>query len=258
MIKKTLRKYNFNSSSGYIEFLHYFETKTKPILESHIHSQQFQLNLRALLIAVGEDASEIDIKPLGGKNHFLIKIFSRFIEVLKSFDRIRKIRLMIGFYPDNKYLVKHSLDKSDILAYHIENYIQEHYLLCERIKTLLTELAKGLNKYYGNASYIKKFPSKAENFKKKLKPIIFARRIHTHKGPRFSDKNIERLSIVNFLYRYGAEHVTPIAKSLKETSLKQAEKHYLFSMSKSNKKLGKLLSLLFKGILKDIKNILDN
>lgn len=122
------------------------------------------------------------------------KLFKQFSEIYSSYDVIQNIPVYIKVFT----FQKKGMSKYSHFRYHIENYLNELYILEQRLKTYLTIITRLYRK-----SNIK---PQLDLIEKELSILItktFAnykamRRTHVHES-RFTDEDLDRLSFFDTL-----------------------------------------------------------
>ena len=83
-------------------------------------------------------------KPSNKEEKLALYYFNSFIEISNVFDRLIRYEIFFEkFYPPKES----KISESEVVEYHLRSYIQDFYLLQERIKTITNKLTKDLKKY---------------------------------------------------------------------------------------------------------------
>lgn len=107
-------------------------------------------NNTSLAIKYFSDNFSMDVlmentKPLNKEEKLALYYFNSFIEISNVFDRlIRYETFFEKFYPPKES----KISESEVVEYHLRSYIQDFYLLQERIKTITNKLTKDLKNYH--------------------------------------------------------------------------------------------------------------
>ena len=174
-----------------------------------------------------------------GGEHLLFKGFT---EILSSLDNLRLIEKFIDCHPPSM----DGINYSNYLTYHIHNYLQEMYIMKDR-----------LDKYmeFINESYQEKIGKDLlESFKKNYKKIIKStlnnitafktgvRSKHVH-YERFMDEELKWLSSTTFLSDFHEEF-----KIVSQDAYDVAKDKWHKTIFNNNEELGKLLDMYFDTI----------
>ena len=117
-----------------------------------------------------------------------------FREIANSYYCLLDIEIYIGRFPYNKT----GISKTRHLSYHMENYLNEIYILRERLNAYLKKIGR---LYKGDPSHetiLKKIEPLFALVNKSLKDIIDTRCSHVHKI-RFHSEDLDRLSSLELL-----------------------------------------------------------
>jgi len=128
------------------------------------------------------------------------RLFFGFMEISMSVDNIRNISVYIRRFPYNKT----GITRSAYLRYHVENYLNELYILGERMKTYVTIVQR---MYKGNVAVSHVAESGKDIWNRvssALKPFINIRNPHIHKQ-RISDHDLDMLTIFERLRTEGEQ-----------------------------------------------------
>lgn len=131
---------------------------------------------------------------------FIGKIFYGFLEIEHCFERLGQIDIFLKNYDSCITLKKKGITRSAYLTYHIEKYLEEMYILKERLSVFLKILER---LYKNNGSETKKqLITLAGRIEKSLAGIVTTRGAHIHRN-RFTDEDIARLETYDFLLKAG-------------------------------------------------------
>lgn len=171
---------------------------------------------------------------------FFSKLFNGFREISDSYYCLLEIEIYIGRFPYKNT----KISKTRHLAYHMENYLNEIYILKERLNTYFTTIDRLYRKdvrhqYILNGTkFLFPFVNKA------LKGIIDTRGTHVHKT-RFSDVNLKRLSSQEFFKAHGDEKFNIIRKFFK-IDYGFTRRKYKKNIKSKNKQIKKMLDACFE------------
>lgn len=124
------------------------------------------------------------------------KLFKPFSEILNSIEAIENISLFIRSFPYKKQ----DISMVHYMKYHIENYLNELYILKNRLISYLKIVERAYRKS-DNYSHIEKTLKPVYNFiSSAFEGYTEIRGIHVHQN-RYSDDDISRLSSLELLSR---------------------------------------------------------
>lgn len=133
-------------------------------------------------------------RKLEPKEDHVNKLFFLLMEIKQSVESIRNIAFYVRRFPYARARIK----KSAYLRYHVENYLNELYILQERLKAFTTVISR----LYKNDSQSRQIASAAKginrHFKISLNGIVRARGFHVHHY-RFDDDDFSRLTLLEIL-----------------------------------------------------------
>jgi hypothetical protein len=160
--------------------------------------------------------------------------FEEFIEIDSSMNRLDQALVYLSHYPGSPTFRFHGLSEASWLRYHIEAYLQETYILFERLSRFLRKVEK-----VAIDSRDKAGVASAKNLKTgleaSLKGVIATRGRHVHEY-RFQDDELKDLDTLVLLTKAGkmrslrgfrrAHYVTALVKWRKQlrTNNKETQK----------------------------------
>ena len=137
---------------------------------------------------------KISKKP-SDKSIFLWNVLFRPLgEIIESFETIKNISLFINSFP---YKTS-KISKVKFLQYHIANYLNELYILQNRLKLYLTKIQRGYRKSNNHTIIKTMCKPLSENVNSIFKVKFDARGIHVHEK-RYSDRELDRISSLELL-----------------------------------------------------------
>src|SRR3989304_4480875 len=114
----------------------------------------------------GSDGPKVIKRHKSQHELFVRKIFYGFTEIQNCLDRIKQTAIFLKNYDACKKITTKGITKSAYLIYHIEKYLEEMYVLKERLVVYLT----GLERSHKNTdSEMKKQPKR---IKKNNRPLF--------------------------------------------------------------------------------------
>lgn len=169
------------------------------------------------------------------------KLFDGFTEIHKSYYSLLDIEVYLSRFPYPKTKVS----KTRYLSYHMENYLNEVYILKVRLISYCTVIGR----LYRNDSTFTNLKATmnaiSEVVQNSLKGVIETRGRHVHKT-RFTDEKLDRLTsleLVNF-----GPHKVPLFKTLYDSAYKTTRKGYAVTIKNNNEEIRKILDVCFEVI----------
>jgi hypothetical protein len=170
---------------------------------------------------------------------FFSKLYSGFREISDSYYCLQDIEIYIGRFP----YANTRVSKTRHLAYHMENYLNEMYLLKERLNSYFTIIGRLYKKDERHQDILKHIKPLFKLVKKSFKGIINIRGAHVHKT-RFSDVDLDRLSSQEFITNHGGEEFK-IIWNLFKFDYSVTRKKYKQTIKSNNEQIKKLLDACF-------------
>lgn len=133
-------------------------------------------------------------RSLTHKEKFFAEIFLGFLEINYSINNLNDIELYIGRFQ----YTNTSITKPRYLRYHIENYLQEVYILKERLLAYLTKIGRLYKKDSRHKVILKSTKPIFKVVSEAFQNITLARGSHTHQT-RFNDNDLDRLETFDLL-----------------------------------------------------------
>jgi predicted transcriptional regulator with HTH domain len=163
------------------------------------------------------------------------KLLFGFSEILESVDNLHNIAVYVRRFP----YTNSGVEKGAYLRYHVENYLQELYILKERLKSYLTAIARAyrLDPRGPRLRAIAKAIEK--HFHEAFAGTLRARGAHVHQH-RYSDMDLERLK--------GLELVRESAglQSWYENVYRETRRRKLKWIKGTNRSVDQLLDVYFE------------
>jgi len=181
------------------DFIGIIQDELQPFLfrMSATPSGIFVSNLRATIVRDPAQAAEPELIP---REKFLVEVHSHLIEIDAALTALRSIELYVRRFPYRKT----SITESAYLRYHIENYLNEVYLLKERTLVLVRRLARR----YRSDPILQVLHQQSEILVKAIEeilaPIVRPRGDHVHQR-RYDDAALAQLSLVEYAARRDPE-----------------------------------------------------
>lgn len=168
-------------------------------------------------------------------------IFNGFSEISNSLDTLRLIELFIKTNPPEE----NGINYSNYLTYHVHNYLQEMYILKERLKTYATKIQRKYTKAINEKSVTRIIESLMKIITESLGNITGdggIRNLHVH-AKRFSDDELNWLSSTTFLAAFNDEF-----KIHSTNAYETAKNKWQKTIENNNSELNKLIDLYFNTI----------
>lgn len=172
------------------------------------------------------------------------KIFRPMGEILRAMWAIENIAIYVRAFPHKKQ----SVSPLSYLRYHVENYLNEIYILNTRLISYLNALEKAYSKSEQGREISKKLTPLYSIVSDVFKPYTKARGSHVHVA-RFSDEEIDRLSTLDLLSKAG-DDFGHLMKSIFLSSYRASRKKWADKIVKDSIAIQKLLDVYFGELTK--------
>ena len=132
---------------------------------------------------------------------YWVEWFVQFSEINASIERLSQALVYLSHYPRSRVFRFHRLSEASWLRYHIEAYLQEAYILVERLKAFLKRTERTASRCGdpNGRNSARKFRSAVDA---SFKNIVQARAGHVHKH-RFEDEELRNLDTLVLLTASG-------------------------------------------------------
>ena len=204
--------------------------------------ENFKNIMGAFLLEIIQDIDMEEIKKNGGyleQSEFQYQLYHQYNEIIMSMDSLKLIEKFISIKPPKVKLV----NDSNYLMYHVHNYIQEMYILEDRLKQFIELIVASYTNLDNKSTVlelkktmIKFIKSNLENF---TKYETGARSQHVH-YKRFKDEEIQWLETTIFLSTQKDEYIVESKKAYYIAKMK-----WLKIIKNNNKEIVKLLNIYF-------------
>lgn len=172
-------------------------------------------------------------------NIFFSKLFHGFQEIFDSYHCLLDIAIYIGRFPYGNT----PISKTRHLAYHMENYLNEVYILKMRLNSYFTILGRLYRKDRRHQEILKRTKALFSFVNNALTGIIDTRGSHIHKT-RFNDEDIDQLSYQEFFSVHGGDEFQ-IITNLFKTDYRKVKKKYKVTVQNNNEQIKKILDGCF-------------
>lgn len=210
---------------------------TEPVIEKILgganREKALEVFSNILLDASGDRYMGLTPNP---QDNLLRKILFGFSEIESTFEVLRDIPFYLNRFPS-----KHAqISKTRFLNYHVGNYLNEIYILRERLRSYqktITRMYKTDYRLPEMEKYIKKFDTLISGFD----GIVNTRGKHVHQK-RYDDEDFERLKY----YEHSVKMDEPIFNMLYPLALREYRKKWLKTISENNDKVKEILDMYFE------------
>jgi hypothetical protein len=168
-------------------------------------------------------------------------IFNGFTEISNSFEALKLSEVLISIAPPRSKKIQ----KSEYLKYLVSMYLQEVYILKERLNTYATRIKRLYVRSKGEAAVAESISAVFERVKNSLEGIITTRGSHVHSF-RFTDDELDNLTQMELIYRFNQGYEIDF-----HLSYVKAKRVWKQRISENNIATGKLLNFYF-GIMSEI------
>jgi hypothetical protein len=224
--------------TGYERFRKLAQDKVMPLIK--------RIDQKELEQAVSDSIEGITrtSKPLGlpKEEAFYRDIFWHFVEINKSLETLEHIPVFINSFRKSKAYQEVGITDTIHLRYHIEHYIQENYILLERVRKFMGWLSNGFKKE-GRPREGELVSELRGIFDKYMKNLKTVRGSHVHTA-RYDD-NVLNISTLFELASNGDDEEAKVVATL---SYKRAKKKWSERIEKNNQDLKKILNVMFEGL----------
>lgn len=176
-------------------------------------------------------------------------LFRGFSEIFNAVECLKKIEIYTRRFPFSNT----SVSKLDYLKYNVENYLNEIYVLKERMisysKTITRAYRKSNNSH--NVEVILKEASITVSGA--LKNIVETRGAHVH-SIRFTDSDIDRLSSIELMCKSENKDFREVFEDLYKEAYVKTRKKWVIMIKQNNTNIEKLLDDYCLKLTKAISN----
>ena len=159
---------------------------------------------------------------------------------MRCLDRLEQVEVFLNNYKDCTEFRKKRISQVVYLKYHVEKYLEENYILKERLIGLLNILKK----YYKNSpADTKKLTLLEELTHLNIEKILSARNSHVHEN-RFTDEDINFLELCDAVSRLGIR-MSAFEKRFANEYSNVVTKTWKSNVKNRNKQLKKLMDSYF-------------
>lgn len=188
------------------------------------------------------DGPKTTSKPSSEKSQFIYKkIFTPLSEIVSSLQAIENISIYANSFP----YTTQGVSRVDYLAYHIENYLNEIYLLKNRLLKYATELERAYRKNE-NGEQIKDVLKLLRDYvESAFDSYSIVRGKHVHQK-RFTDDNIDRLRSFELLTLKQDDERSKLLQNLYLHKYREVRKEWVKKMKADLDSIHTVLEEYFK------------
>lgn len=189
-------------------------------------------------------------RKLSKEDEVFSKLFYGFTEMMNSYENLLDCEMYVRQYPNYSSFKTRNITRTKYLRYHIEKYLEEMYLLKERV----IAYAKIIRKYYkSDKNIISKIDEVNKLIFESLKGITKTRNCHTH-ITRYTDYDLDRLNSLELLCR-GKDAIPIFVKYTQKIIYPQIRNKWAKKIKKNNEETKKLLDKYFEFLYELVFNV---
>lgn len=189
------------------------------------------------------DPRKVSKKPNKKRSFFANKIFRPLSEILKSLEVIENISVYIRSFPYKRQ----GISKESFLRYHIENYLNELYILKLRLERYLKILSRAYKRTKRNDAINKAVESLSSFVQKSFEGYKTTRGYHVHQH-RYTDNDLDRLTTL-FLFSRSKEKWGNTVRLLFKLTYRDIRRKWLKKIESDIKGIQKLLEIYFEALI---------
>lgn len=198
---------------------------------------------------LGEPEPGVDPAPVTPLGRFQADLFYGYAEIVKSVDALKNIEIYIAVFP----YAKKKVSRSEHLAYHYSNYLQELYVLRERLQAHQTFITRAYRKDPRFSRVKSAMAALEDMISRSLDPIIGVRSNHVHKS-RFEHDDFRRLTLIELFQKSpitddGKDEFTKLLPEYYKSTYRDLRKKWLAIIKENNKAIATLLDVFGTGII---------
>lgn len=165
-----------------------------------------------------------------------IILFSGFGEIRKSFGNLRDIEIYVRRFPYGNT----DISRVRYLQYHIENYLNEVYILQQRLDTFLTKIERKYKRMHNIQEIKIEFKKYKDIINSALGEIVRIRGGHVH-DLRFQNEDIDKLEMLELL----SDASDPLFSMIYQEEYTKIRKEWTLRIKYNNNNTGTLLDDYF-------------
>ena len=179
------------------------------------------------------------------RERYWVSWFYEIQEIHTSINRLREALVYLGHYPQAKEFRFHRISQATWIRYHVEMYLQEEYILFNRLRRLLQRLRRTALRAHNQrgadlAGNLSTWVSQA------FGPVVVTRGTHVHVD-RFDDKELRDLDTLVLLTARGKGKLRALMP-LRRLREYMTQTFWTDKLSQSNKTIHEVCARLFDEI----------
>jgi hypothetical protein len=205
------------------------------------YEQEFKQVLESELLDSGRRGAIKNTRTPSEK--FFIKVFSGFTEILDSTQILEDIVTYVRRIPYSRS----GVPRLRSLRFMVEAYLNEVYLLKERLIALLNVLKKTYRKTGREKEVLRRIQPLFTSVSRSLINISQVRDSHVH-ATRYSDREMDRLSLLEILSKENSKaskESEALFKALYRSAYQTARENWVRTMKTNDARIKKLLDVYF-------------
>jgi hypothetical protein len=225
----------------------YFDLVLKEVRSSiRIEDEEDRFGLgQAIMNVITQSGPTVVSQKSSRRDKFIAnKIFRPMSEIITTIWSIENIAVYVRTFPHKRQKVSHL----SYLRYHIENYLNEIYILQTRLISYLNTLEKAYRKSEQGPKISEIIEPLCTFIYSSLNSYNAARGSHVH-VTRFSDEEIDRLSTLDLLST-GDDDFGNLMKNIFLSSYRAARKKWADKILRDSIEINKLLDVYFEVLTK--------
>ncbi|MCG7851885.1 MAG: hypothetical protein MIO92_05130 [Methanosarcinaceae archaeon] len=231
------------NTSKYFEMLFSLAREiTKPELKEG--NEELQSVIKNTILGIeGPRTVERNVSP---REYFIAnKLYRPMSEIMTSVETIENIAIYARSFPYKRQ----GVSRITYLKYHVENYLNELYLLKNRLIAYLKVIERSYSKSDISEHVAKTISLQYKVVSKVLKGYIEIRGTHVHKH-RYSDDDFDRLSMLELLSRSNSDDsFEKIMNFLSNKAYSEIKKKWVDKIKSDIKGIYSLLETYFEAVL---------
>jgi hypothetical protein len=227
------------------KFYSYLVKEVRAIIEPIKEQHMEELGQTILNELCDLEGKRVVDRELSQRELFFREIFYRFIEINNSYIALKDIEVYIGRFPYSK----ENISKVRNLLYNISNYMNEMYILKERLSTYLTKIGRLYRKDRRHEKILKSTRGIFKMVANTFSGITRTRGAHVHQL-RYTDKEIDRLNLIELLVQNGSLDFFEQSTDFYEFEYRNIRKKWKNIVKQNNEALRELFNIYFDALLK--------
>lgn len=178
------------------------------------------------------------------------KLFKPFSEIFSNLEALENIGIYVRSFPYKRQ----GISQVDYLKYHVENYLNEIYILKNRLIAFLTLIERAYRKCERSDQIHAILRPIYELVSTALDGYINVRGAHVHEN-RYSDSDFDRLGTLNLLSKSGDDEVSRLFKGLFSECYRTTRRKWVGKIRRDIRAIEQLLEIyctaLVDSVIKD-------